>query len=421
MTKTKAKHLKVKKLRVVVLVHEDLVPPESMEGYSDKQILEWKSEYDVITTLKELGHEVRVLGVWDDLSKIRKEIEEWKPHIAFNMLEEFHGVAVYDQHVVSYLELLRQPYTGCNPRGLLLAHDKALCKQILAYHRILTPKFLVCPLKRTVKPTRRLNYPLVVKSVSEEASLGISQASIVTNDEKLKDRVEFVHQHIQSDALVEEYIEGRELYVGILGNQRLQTFPIWELQFTKSGDNVPLIATAKVKWDVKYQKKIGVETSAAKDLPDGAASAIVKQCVRSVPRPVPDRLCPHRSADGRGRPSLRARSQPQPEPRLRRGLRRVGRGRWRELRSSVAPHRDLGPQLQGRLARRHVNRSRQAPRLADAHSVDSPGNAPSQWLEGQASIMTEVSSHEVAVLGRASWPAGRCLPCSRRAVGGRVR
>ncbi len=281
MTKTKAKHLKVKKLRVVVLVHEDLVPPESMEGYSDKQILEWKSEYDVITTLKELGHEVRVLGVWDDLSKIRKEIEEWKPHIAFNMLEEFHGIAVYDQHVVSYLELLRQPYTGCNPRGLLLAHDKALCKQILAYHRILTPKFLVCPLKRTVKPTRRLNYPLVVKSVSEEASLGLSQASIVTNDEKLKDRVEFVHQHIQSDALVEEYIEGRELYVGILGNQRLRTFPIWELQFTKSGDNVPLIATAKVKWDVKYQKKIGVETSAAKDLPDGAASAIVKQCVRA--------------------------------------------------------------------------------------------------------------------------------------------
>ncbi len=281
MTKAKAKHREVKKLRVIVLVHEDLVPPESLEGYTDKEIQEWKSEFDVVTTLKEMGHEVRALGVSDDLSKFRREIELWKPHIAFNMLEEFHGISVYDQHVVSYMELLRQPYTGCNPRGLMLAHDKALCKQILAYHRILTPKFIVCPLKRTVKPTRRLTYPLLVKSVSEEASLGLSQASIVTNDEKLKDRVEFVHEHVQSDALVEEYIEGRELYVGILGNQRLQAFPIWELQFTKGGDNVPLIATAKVKWDVKYQKKLGVETSAAKDLPDGVASSIIKQCLRA--------------------------------------------------------------------------------------------------------------------------------------------
>jgi D-alanine-D-alanine ligase len=201
--------------------------------------------------------------------------------VAFNLLEEFHGVALYDQHVVSYLELLRQPYTGCSPRGLMLAHDKALCKQILTYHRILTPKFVVFPMRRAVKPARRLAYPLVVKSVSEEASLGISQASIVTSDEKLKDRVEFVHEHVQSDAIVEEYIEGRELYVAILGNQRLQTFPIWELLFTKSGDKVPLIATAKVKWDVDYQRKLGVETRGAKDLPDGAEKAIVKQCIRT--------------------------------------------------------------------------------------------------------------------------------------------
>ncbi|MCH8923897.1 MAG: ATP-grasp domain-containing protein [Planctomycetes bacterium] len=262
-------------------MHEDLVPPESLEGYSEKEIQEWKTEYDVITTLREMGHDVRPLGVSDDLGKILKEVDDWQPHVAFNLLEEFHGISVYDQHVVSYLELLRQPYTGCNPRGLLLAHDKALCKQILAYHRILTPKFAVYPLRRAVKPTKRLNYPLVVKSVSEEASLGISQASIVTSDEKLKDRVEFVHEHVQSDALVEEYIEGRELYVAIIGNQRLRTFPIWELLFTKGGDKVPLIATAKVKWDYDYQQKLGVETHAAKDLPDGAETAIVKQCIRT--------------------------------------------------------------------------------------------------------------------------------------------
>ena len=281
MTKVKRRRREIKKLRVLVLMHEDLVPPESLEGYSEKEIREWKTEYDVITTLREMGHDVRPLGVSDDLGKIRKEVDDWQPHVAFNLLEEFHGIAVYDQHVVSYLELLRQPYSGCNPRGLLLAHDKALCKQILAYHRILTPKFAVYPLRRAVKPSKRLTYPLVVKSVSEEASLGISQASIVTSDEKLKDRVEFVHEHVQSDALVEEYIEGRELYLSILGNQRLQTFPIWELQFTKSGDKVPLIATAKVKWDYDYQQKLGVETNAAKDLPEGAETAITKQCIRT--------------------------------------------------------------------------------------------------------------------------------------------
>src|SRR5690606_23940799 len=202
-------------------MHEDLVPPETLEGYTDKQILEWKTEYDVVSTLRKMEHDVRPLGVWDDLGKIRKELEEWKPHIAFNLLEEFHGVAMYDQHVVSYLELLKQPYTGCNPRGLMLSHDKALCKQILAYHRVLTPKFVVYPMRRTVKRTKRLQYPLLVKSVSEEASLGIAKASIVTSDEKLKDRVQFIHEHVKSDALVEEYIEGREIYVSILGNQRL--------------------------------------------------------------------------------------------------------------------------------------------------------------------------------------------------------
>jgi D-alanine-D-alanine ligase len=282
VTKSKPKRQReFKKLRVLVLVHGDLVPPDSLDGYTDKEIQEWKTEFDVVSTLRTMGHDVRPLGVSDDLGKIRKEVDDWQPHIAFNLLEEFHGVSVYDQHVVSYLELLRQPYTGCNPRGLLLAHDKALCKQILAYHRILTPRFVVYPLRRTVKPTKRLSYPLVVKSVSEEASLGISQASIVTSDEKLKDRVDFVHQHVQSDALVEEYIEGRELYVAILGNQRLRTFPIWELLFTKSGDKVPLIATAKVKWDYDYQQKLGVETHAAKDLPEGAESAILKQCIRT--------------------------------------------------------------------------------------------------------------------------------------------
>ncbi len=270
----------MKKLRILVLMHEDLVPPESLEGYSDKEILDWKTEFDVVSTLGEMGHDTLPLGVRDDLSMIRKALDDYKPHVTFNLLEEFHGVGAYDQHVVGYLELNRQCYTGCNPRGLMLARDKALSKKILAYHRVPTPKFIVFPMRKQIRRPQRLAFPLLVKSLVQDASLGISQASIVRNDDKLVERVRFIHEQVQSDAIAEEYIEGRELYVSVLGNRRLQTFPVWEMLFTKAPDDMPNIATERVKWDAEYQKKIGIETRAAEDLPPGTAERIAKLCKR---------------------------------------------------------------------------------------------------------------------------------------------
>ncbi len=270
----------MKKLRVLALVHEDLVPPDSLDGFDEKEIFKWKSEYDVVHGLEKLGHDLQVVGLRDDLGVMRRAILDFKPHVAFNLLEEFHGVAVYDQHVVSYLELMRQPYTGCNPRGLLLAHDKALCKQILSYHRIRTPKFAVFPMRKAVKRPRRLEFPLMVKSVNEDASLGISQASIVTSDEKLAERVRFMHDQFGDDAIAEQYIEGRELYVGVLGNRRLQTFPVWEMLFTKMPEDIAHIATEKVKFDPEYQKRHGITTAAAKNLPPGIEEKIVALCKR---------------------------------------------------------------------------------------------------------------------------------------------
>lgn len=262
----------MRQLRVLALVNENLVPPESLEGRTEKEIDEWKTEYDVITTLREMGHQVEVLGLSDDLSPIRKAIQKRSPHIAFNLLEEFHGVVTYDQAIVSYLELMRQPYTGCNPRGLLLSKDKALSKKILSYHRIPSPKFTVFPLGRKTSRPQKLKFPIFVKSVIDDASLGISQASVVYDDKELAERVAFVHEHTMADALAEEFIDGRELYVGIIGNDRLQTLPIWELLFTKS--DAPIIATRKVKWDRKYQEKLGVKTDMAEGLPPGAEKQI---------------------------------------------------------------------------------------------------------------------------------------------------
>ncbi len=256
----------MKKLRVLVLVHEDHVPPESLEGFSDKEVLEWKAEFDVVSTLREMGHEARPLGVQYELGKLRDAIVDWKPQVSFNLLEEFHGNSLYDQHVASYLELMRQAYTGCNPRGLMLTHDKALSKKILSYHRVRVPRFAVFPLGRRLRPPKRLRYPLFVKSLVEEGSYGISQASIVSNEEKLRERVEYLHEQLQTPAMAEEYIEGRELYVAVLGNRRLQVLPILELTFGNLPEGAPNIATSKVKWDWEYQKERQIDTQAAKDL-----------------------------------------------------------------------------------------------------------------------------------------------------------
>jgi len=270
----------MKKLRMLALMHEELVPPEDTSGY-DVAHADCKMEFDVTSTAREIGHEVHPLGVGSDLRSIRTVIDDFKPHIAFNLLEDFHDVPIFDQNVVSYLELLRIPYTGCNPRGLMLARDKGLSKKLLAYHRIPVPEFAVYPVGRTrVKRPKRLDFPLIVKSLTREASTGISQASVVEDDAKLVERVRFMHDTFGTDAIVERYIEGRELYVSVLGNQRLQVFPIWELLFTKMPEGLWHIATDRVKWSRVYQEKRGIKTAAAKNLPDGLAEHIHHVCRR---------------------------------------------------------------------------------------------------------------------------------------------
>ena len=264
----------MRRMRTLVVVHASLVPPESLAGHSDREIEEWRTEYDVTSTLRRLGHDVRCVGVLDSLTELRSAIAEWEPDIVFNLLEEFDGIVTYDQHVVAFLELLRQPYTGCNPRGLLLSRDKTLAKQLLAFHRIATPQFAVFRRGARIHVPRRLRFPLFVKSTVEDASLGIAQASVVEDAARLKERIEFVHEQIKSDALVEEYIEGRELYVGVMGNERLTRLPVWEMVFGSLPDSLAAIATRKVKWDKRYQSRYGITTHAAADLPPAVLASL---------------------------------------------------------------------------------------------------------------------------------------------------
>ena len=257
------------KQRILVLVHETLVPPDSLDGVREQDAVEYRTEYDVISCLRASGHEVRPIGIGDSLTELRATIQDWQPQVCFNLLEEFGGIVTYDQHVVAYLELLRQSYTGCNPRGMMLSRDKVLSKQILSYHRIPTPQFAVFRRGAAIRIPARLHYPLFVKSATEDASLGISQASVVEDAARLRERIAFIHEHTMTDALVEEYIEGRELYVGVLGNERIRTLTPWEFIFGELKAGRAAIATRKAKWDRAYQARHGITSDKAANLPPG--------------------------------------------------------------------------------------------------------------------------------------------------------
>jgi D-alanine-D-alanine ligase len=247
-------------------MHPDHVPPDSIDDLSPQEALALKAEYDIVQCLRKLGHEPRALGVQDEFLPIRDAVEEFKPDLVFNLLEEFHSNMLFDQNVVSLLELLRVPYTGCNPRGLVLARSKSLGKKLLAYHRIPVPDFLVIPRGHRTRRPKKLEFPLIVKSLLEHSSFGIAQASLVKDDEELAERVAFVHDSVGTDAIAEQFIEGREIYVGVLGNDRLVALPPIELVFEKMPANAPLIATAKVKHDVAYQQKRGIALKAAEGI-----------------------------------------------------------------------------------------------------------------------------------------------------------
>lgn len=290
------------RLKILVLTHPTLVPPESLKGHSERESYEWKTEYDVVMTLRKLGHDVRPLGVSDEVTPIRTAIQEWEPDIVFNLLEEFHGRADFDHHVVSFLELMRVPYTGCHPRGLMLARDKALSKKLVMYHHLLAPKFAVFPRGQRIRRPKALEFPLIVKSLTDEASLGIAQASIVDDDERLRDRVAFIHERNKADAIVEQFIVGRELYVGVLGNRRLQVLPVWELVFENLPPGAVPIATAHVKHNPEYQRRRGIYQQRAEDLPPALEAEIVrttKHIVRILDLDGYNRIDYRLSADGK--------------------------------------------------------------------------------------------------------------------------
>lgn len=259
--------------RILLLVHKDLVP--NKDKAPDRYDCPWVTEYDVLTTLEDLGYEVKVLGLIDDIHRLINEIEEFKPYCVFNLLEEFNYETQSDYKVLALLDMMGIKYTGCNPKGLLLARDKAISKKILKHHKIGTPKFFTLSKKGKKKIPKNLNFPLIVKCLFEEASLGIAKASVVASKEKLLERVDYIHTKLNEDAIIEEFIPGKEIYVGVLGNIKLSNLPLWELRFENVEEPSKEIYSEQAKWNKKYRKRKGIHSQVA-DLPKEVENKIIK-------------------------------------------------------------------------------------------------------------------------------------------------
>jgi len=248
-------------MKVLVLLHPDLIPPTvEDEEVIDWATVPWATEYDVIKALKAEGHTVEVLGVSESLLKIRKSVEDFKPNIVFNLLEEFKGEAIFDQNVVSYLELIGVAYTGSNPKGLILARDKALSKKLLTFHRVKTPKFQVFPRNQPQRKVRLPSYPAIVKCLNEESSRGLAQASIVKTEAELTERSHYLQQKFGVDVIAEEFIEGVEYFVGVMGNYRLKVFSPRVLQFNNSDSPEKEFYSENAKYSEKYRERKGIKT-----------------------------------------------------------------------------------------------------------------------------------------------------------------
>jgi D-alanine-D-alanine ligase len=269
-----AKH----KYKVLVLFDTAGTPPADQDFTKELKTDDWAAEAHVIDALQKLGHEVRTIGVWDEPGMIIEEIKTNPPEVVFNLTEHFNEVSAYDRNVAGLLEMMEVPYTGSSPTGLTLCKNKGMAKELLAYHKIRVPNFAIFSPGATIRRPKHLPFPLFIKPLREEGSVGIAQGSFVETDEAFEERIRFIHERLNQEALAEEYINGRELYVSILGNDRLRVFPLREVIFSEVPDDQPKFSTFKAKWDDAYRKRWGIQNVFAEPLPNGTNQRIAKLC-----------------------------------------------------------------------------------------------------------------------------------------------
>jgi D-alanine-D-alanine ligase len=202
---------------------------------------------EVYEALKKCGHSPVFLRL-DGTRESLIEIAQSETDLIFNLVESFRGDDSNDSQVAGFLELLGRKFTGAGSHGLFLAQDKALAKKIFAFHGIHTPYFATVYRGRT-EHSHDIQFPVIVKPAREDGSIGIHFGAVCTSIKELMERIDYIHAEFDTPALIEEYIEGRELYVGVLGNEKPEALPVVELDLSKLPLGTPKIAGAEVKWE----------------------------------------------------------------------------------------------------------------------------------------------------------------------------
>jgi D-alanine-D-alanine ligase len=251
----------------ILMVMDISFDPPFDHDYSEYFALaDWEADRDILNTLKKLGHTVKLFGVNDNIEGLIQELRNNPPDLVFNLCEAYRQERDLEPHLVALYELLGIPYTGCSHFALQVCKDKALTKKILAYHDISVPGFEVSFRSKPLRSFGSLRFPLIIKPLDFEASEGISQNSVVWNEQDGLTRLEFIHERLKAEAIAEEYIEGREIYVGVLGNKRCEVLPPREVFFDKVPEGELKFASYRAKWDDAYRKKWGIDSGPAEKI-----------------------------------------------------------------------------------------------------------------------------------------------------------
>src|SRR5215469_15344460 len=279
-----------KKLKVAVLYEnwweqeeaEAPPEPEKKKRSSKKRKQKKREKHDfeeIFEALEKLGHEPSYV-VLDGTDKTLLSLARYETDLFFNLVESYAGDDQKEMHVAAFLDLIGHPYTGASPQGLYLAQDKALAKKIFAFHGIRTP-FFATSYRGKLEHSHDIAFPLIVKPVSEDGSIGIDKTSVVGSVKELMEKIHDIHEEFDSPALIEEYIEGREIYAAVLGNEKPEALPLVELDLSKLPEGTPKIAGKEVKWEketeaykvTKSAPAEGLDEETAQKLSDTAVSA----------------------------------------------------------------------------------------------------------------------------------------------------
>lgn len=237
-------------------------------------------EYQIADALRERGHEVFLVGINSDVAYLIHRLAELEPELVFNATEAFRGDPKLDHVVPTVLEAEGYRYTGSPPVALLVSRNKAMSKKVLAHHGIRVPKFISFRPGETVAAPPDLRFPLIVKPLQSDASAGIAQASVVPDAAALGERVTFIHDRFHQPAIAEEFIDGRELYVSMIGNgETLQLLPVTEMVFDKRKTRPEeRIATRLAKWDEGYRTRKGIRNVFARPISQAGRAKIEATC-----------------------------------------------------------------------------------------------------------------------------------------------